>query len=322
MLTTTGKDMFIQNKLIDGYKFINALKQPNIIEKMVFYCRYIFVRKYSHIKITNNKLFILSEIRHRERNESVYKYILCVLKKYKVGDLECVILIDDFPGEHGKQFPFLQFSKYDDSNGFLIPCWTFMLDSGMRHLACNWKQWLDHCTQIRPFFDNKEKINKIYFRGHKQPSSNRLAFMNSSSEYLDIKSDQDWRPITDVCKYKYCIALPGAYSQESGWSGRFKFLLSLGTPCFFWNTFAREFYYYLLKPNVHFIPVPESLKFISDNDTQEVDEYVNEFFSQTNNHSEIGDNAFKFAQETLSFENIIEYTYHTLNFISEIQKSN
>ena len=105
-------------------------------------------------------------------------------------------------------------------------------------------------------------------------------------------NNNNYVSMLDHCNYKYLIDFQG-----SGYSGRTKYLLHSGRPLFYISRYWNEYWFFDLKPFVHYIPVKEDLS----------DFYQN--FEWTINNKEqaqaIANNALDYAKNNLKKSDII-----------------
>lgn len=92
--------------------------------------------------------------------------------------------------------------------------------------------------------------------------------------------------LPDHCEYKYLIDMQG-----NGYSGRFKFFLHSNRPVFYQKRRFHEYWFWNLKPFVHYIPIEE--------DFSDFDEKFDWAEKNYNKCQEIAKNAFNFACSNL-----------------------
>lgn len=135
--------------------------------------------------------------------------------------------------------------------------------------------------------------------GQLTKNDSRINIVNVHNWHWDDKlqravtNNGKYTSMIDHCKFKYLIDFQGY-----GYSGRTKYLLHSGRPLFFvlrdWN----EYWYFDMKPMVHFIPIKPDLS-----------DFYEKFEWAENNYSkaiEIANNAKQFAIDNLKRSDAIE----------------
>lgn len=187
------------------------------------------------VKITNNKMEILHKVKGFERRaEGIIKVIQLALDYGKIRDGIIYINVAD---EYIYQFPDLPFmiiAKPKDKKGILFVDNTFTdIEPETKTILDKSKMitWEDNKNIIDKKCDNIEKENKIFFIGQninmKKQEFNMRKWLHDNIKKLPnipfkilLTDKSGYMPMSDFCKYKYLLNLPGM----SPWSFRFKFL--------------------------------------------------------------------------------------------------
>ena len=159
--------------------------------------------------------------------------------------------------------PIMYFAKSSKEKGFLIPDWTFH-NAYKSKFATFWdkqsKIIVNNCNRYK--FSNKDNI--IFFQGsntsqgsYKNKTNIRKDLENivevENNYNMKILIDKPSTPITDWCKYKYLLDLPGAHP----WSVRFKELMLTGSYVIKVDHVDPwvNFYSYLFKPGENYFQI-------------------------------------------------------------------
>ncbi len=175
------------------------------------------------------------------------------------------------------------------------------------------------------------KLEKAFWRG----SSSGIADFSNNSRMQVVSLSQKHPELLDVAFNNICqmeerqkkelkkkISLQNSLSQEK--QLQYKYLLALDGNCFpgafFWQLRSQslifkeqseylEWYYAGLYPNFHYI------NFIP----QELTSKILEWKKKDKEAKEITHNAYCFAQENLSTEDMMSYTFHLLTAYTDLQ---
>eukprot|EP00005_Dracoamoeba_jomungandri_P013463 CAMPEP_0174274778 /NCGR_PEP_ID=MMETSP0439-20130205/59216_1 /TAXON_ID=0 /ORGANISM="Stereomyxa ramosa, Strain Chinc5" /LENGTH=340 /DNA_ID=CAMNT_0015366777 /DNA_START=97 /DNA_END=1116 /DNA_ORIENTATION=- len=110
----------------------------------------------------------------------------------------------------------------------------------------------------------------------------------------------------DFARYKYLLNMPG--DSEGGYSKNLQTILPLNSTSLFWKSDWREFYYYHLQPNVHYIEVDETNVVSVVTDLQKNDEKA----------KKIAEDSTQFFVEHLSPVDIVNYWKELLTAYSQL----
>jgi hypothetical protein len=248
----------------------NTDKAKLILDLDDFYKKNFRLKKVIKMQILNNKLYYENE--HLEgvfnnlfldRSKHIIKLFEIALErlnkqKIKLRDFTFYFTINDY--NITKQLPIFAFSKQFNSEGILIPDWTFINLVGNK-VKNNWDDIKESLARIK--IKNKEDI--IFFQGantskiirdireYKSDIRENIKLLSKENNNFIVKIDEPLSPITEWVKYKYLLDLPGAYP----WSVRFKELLmmkSIVIKVDIKNPWI-NFYSALLKPNIDYIQI-------------------------------------------------------------------
>ena len=226
----------INNQIISDINSFVYTSNTSKLLQIILYSSLKISNYVLQIEIKNNELKILHNVKIFERRaEGIIKLIKITLKYKKIRDGIFYIMVGD---EHVYEFPnlpFLIIAKPIDKNGILFVDNTF-LDIEPETKTFEDKSKMISWKDNKDFIDNKcnkltDKINKIFFIGknislkktdfniRKWINENMNKFANIPLEIL-LTDKNGYMPMSDFCKYKYLLNLPG----NSPWSFRFKFL--------------------------------------------------------------------------------------------------
>ena len=219
-----------------------------------------------------------------------------------------------FTGDYIYDYPFC-FSgpKYTD---FLIPDFNFWAwpEVGIA-------DYEDTCQKILEASEEEPEYDKLFWAGNTNTNADRKKFKIMTEGDKDIVVDDtgNWvvRPgmrrletgsrtftsLPDHCKYKYLIDFLG-----NGYSGRVKHLLHTGRPLFYQERDWNEYWFFDMKPFVHYIPVKNDLS----------DFYEKFEWAKNNEHecTKIGKNAQDFAANNLRRSNAIQRYVDILRIVA------
>jgi hypothetical protein len=114
---------------------------------------------------------------------------------------------------------------------------------------------------------------------------------------------EKWTPMQDLPKYKYLIDIGG-----NGYSGRLKYLFYCKRPVIIIDRPFVEFYYSLLIPYVHYIPVKRDLS-----DLLEQIQWMKE---HEDDCMKIAENGYQFALEEFTEDKLIDRVYYVYKNLS------
>lgn len=230
-------------------------------------------------------------------------------KKSEIKPFKAIFDINDW----GEDKYSIASNKYSEKT---IPCFSFL----------NWPQgnindYTEVCEKISHKGNFPYKFNKLFwigvfshptrkkffetYKSHPKISVNECNIMwgsmhkdNPVHNRAEIMKT-NYVSLPDHCDYKYLIDLQG-----QGYSARAKFLLHSRRPLFYQARKFHEYWYWSMKPFVHFIPIKEDL---SDFDA---------VFAWAESHpkecNQIAENAYQFAKNNLKREDALTRLKHIL----------
>ena len=241
----------------------------------------------------------------------------CVeLVKMAIESIECTLrpfTLIIYTGDYIQDYPFC----------FSGPEYTELLVADFNFWA--WPEvgiddYEDTCKQIVESSQKEPEYNKLFWAGNTNTNPIRKKFKEMVKNDTSIVVDDvgDWYPDTnfpsiekeakkimlntasgtfttlpDHCKYKYLIDFLG-----NGYSGRAKHLLHSGRPLFYQERHWNEYWFFKMKPFVHYIPVKNDLS-----DFYEKFEWAKQNEAECN---KIAKQAQDFAKDNLRRSNAVE----------------
>jgi hypothetical protein len=190
-----------------------------------------------------------------------------------------------------------------------IPCFSFI----------HWKQgniddYTNVCEQISHSGKKPYKFEKIFWIGFLSHPTRRMFLQkyNNNPKVAALECNIMWgamhqdnpihnRPeimqtnyvsLPDHCKYKYLLDMQGG-----GYSARTKFLMHSKRPIFYQNRKLHEYWFWDLKPFVHYIPVDENFL--------DFDQKLNWAESHPKECNQIAENAYEYARTKLRRQDAI-----------------
>jgi len=227
-------------KDFSAWKNIDKSNYQEIIEK--FYIENRNRHKILKIEIKNNKVTADMEYLKKYklfllRGKIIYDMFKFILSKINIKIPYLVLYVSLGDEIVSQELPILGFAKSYKSNGILIPDWTFH-NPYKSKIKSTWVKQMKQISKICNKINTKKNI--IFFQGSdtsytdnpmriKEKTFIRRNLKNVSLKDTledkiptDILIDNEPKSsITDWCKYKYLLDLPGAHP----WSVRLKELL-------------------------------------------------------------------------------------------------
>ncbi|KAK0158537.1 hypothetical protein PV328_009528 [Microctonus aethiopoides] len=245
-------------------------------------------------QIINKKLYRNKVCMFPSRCAGIEYFLLQIAKN--MSDIEFVINTRDYPQSNknfGEPLPIFSFSKTPDYYDIMYPAWSFWeggpaISLYPRGLG-RWDQHRKSLDKISKTISWDNKETKAFFRGSRTSSErdNLILLSRKNPEIIDAqytknqawKSDEDTlhQPpasevsLEDHCKYKYLFNYRGVAA-----SFRHKHLFLCNSLVFHVGNEWTEFYYSLMKPWIHYIPVAKDadqrqlkrlIEFAKDNDS-------------------------------------------------------
>ena len=209
---------------------------------------------------------------------------------------------DVVPG-FSRQYPF-SFASCDYHDE-LIPDFNFD-----RWVEVGLNDYEEVCREMIQRAKDSPIIDKLFWIGNSEthPTRDQFCRLVEGDARIDAINICSWNKtkyskqlttgngkyvsIPDHCNYKYLIDLQGA-----GYSGRVKYLLHSGRPLFYQERQWNEYWFFSMKPFVHYIPFKEDLS-----------DFYEQFEWALNNEEkcqEIARNALVFANTHLRRQNAV-----------------
>lgn len=235
----------------------------------------------------------------RHRGENMERLLFLAVEsmseseKQKIEDFSSVFVMND----HGDGEYTICSDKYTDRT---LPCFAFD----------HWKEakiddYSEMCERIKERASEPYKFDRLFWAGQVSHHTRKL-FIDRFSSHPKInlvyhghhwghssKLPPKYTTLPDHCDYKYLIDLQG-----HGYSARAKFLLHTRRPLFYQERKFHEYWFWSLKPFVHYIPVSEDLS-----DMEEMFEWAE---AHPRECSEMADNAYDFALANLKRSDAVE----------------
>ena len=196
---------------------------------------------------------------YEHRNESTFSVILLANEKFNIPDFDEVFInTDDFSIQDYE----LSYSTHNEKYANVIPDFTF---------DCWREVGISEYTQVTRAMstlgDDPPETNLLGWRGALTHPNRRLLFNFTDPELYDIQEivwdRTDPQKLTcsnyvsleeSVKKWRYLIDVEGR-----GWSARIKFMLFSKRCLFIQDRPHKEWFWPLLKPWIHYVPVSRDL---------------------------------------------------------------
>jgi len=218
-----------------------------------------------------------------------------ILSWAKIQSAPYVVLIPDgiqltTPDFIKKKFPQVNQTSWDDKKNILF--WRGTFTKEIRKKLCSIS--LENPTLINAGFGSKSVMNDAL-----------LSFKTSFKDFLDFY--KGFSSIEEQCSYKYLPVIDGCMCTYPGYQWR---LLS-NSVVFKQKSKEIQWFYLLLEPNIHYVPVKNDLSDITSQIlwAQQNDEICNN----------IAKKATEFVLDNLTFEDIYVYFYKVLHYYSSLQ---
>ncbi|XP_012274696.1 O-glucosyltransferase rumi homolog [Orussus abietinus] len=244
-------------------------------------------------QIIDGQLYREKDCMFPSRCSGIEHFIFEIINK--LPDMDLVINTRDYPqtNQHfGEPLPIFSFSKTSQYFDIMYPTWSFW--EGGPAIALYPRglgRWDLHRKSLNAASENlpwPQKKAKAFFRGSRTSSErdNLILLSRKEPDLVDAQytKNQAWKsdndtlhvppaleaPLESHCEYKYLFNYRGVAA-----SFRHKHLFLCRSLVFHVGDEWLEFYYTLMKPWIHYIPVPknasqselrELIKFARDND--------------------------------------------------------
>nr|CAD7430731.1 unnamed protein product [Timema monikensis] len=245
-------------------------------------------------QIVNHRLYRDRECMFPARCAGVEHFLLALLPK--LPDTEFVLNPRDWPqvARHSKLLPVFSFSKTQDYLDIMYPAWSFWEGGPAIKLyprgLGRWDLHRESLSKEASKWPWERKITKAFFRGSRT-SWERDALVRLSREenhLVDAQytKNQAWKSEADTlgappaeevslehhCKYRYLFNYRGVAA-----SFRLKHLFLCGSLVFHVGDEWLEFFYPMLRPWVHYVPVKSS---ITSHELRELLQFATEYDSE------------------------------------------
>ncbi|KAK6175502.1 hypothetical protein SNE40_013955 [Patella caerulea] len=234
-------------------------------------------------QIINHKLYREENCMFSARCSGVEHYILEIIKK--LPDMEMIINVRDWPqsSKFNPPIPVFSFSTVKKQHwDIMYPAWTFweggpavwpIYPTGLGR----WDEQRNIIPAEAKKWPWEKKHTKAFFRGSRTSSErDPLIYLSRAKPDLvdaEYTKNQAWKseadtlhrpPATEIkledhCKYKYLFNFRGVAA-----SFRFKHLFLCDSLVFHVGDEWLEFFYPIMKPWVHYIPVKQDLSDVED----------------------------------------------------------
>ncbi|XP_054733246.1 O-glucosyltransferase rumi-like [Anastrepha obliqua] len=225
-------------------------------------------------KILNHRLYRDSECMFPARCSGIEHFLLNLLPE--LPDMDMIINTRDWPqvlsGLGGRIGPLFSFSKTNDYLDIMYPAWTFWAGGPAISLhptgIGRWDLLRESITEASSKTDWSKKLPLGFFRGSRT-SDERDALVLLSRRRPDLVDaqytrNQAWKSPKDTlnaepakevlfeehCRFKYLFNFRGVAA-----SFRFKHLFLCNSLVFHVGDEWNEFFYFALKPWVHYVPL-------------------------------------------------------------------
>ncbi|XP_058803538.1 O-glucosyltransferase rumi homolog [Phymastichus coffea] len=244
-------------------------------------------------QVINGKLYREKNCMFPSRCIGIEYFITKVIAN--VSDISMVINTRDYPqsSKHfGEALPVFSFSKTSQYYDIMYPAWAFWEGGPAIKLyprgLGRWDQHRKSLHEAKEKYPWETKVSKVFFRGSRTSSErdNLVLLSRAKPQLVDAQytKNQAWKSEKDTlnapaatevsleshCAYKYLFNYRGVAA-----SFRHKHLFLCGSLVFHVGEEWTEFYYDVMKPWIHYIPVPshatqdqleELIQFAIDND--------------------------------------------------------
>lgn len=267
-------------------------------------------------KILNHKLYREDQCMFPARCSGIEHFIREILPRAK--NMDFVVNTRDWPQSQkgfGKKLPVFSFSKTKDYSDIMYPAWSFWAGGPAISLhptgIGRWDLQREKLMQAANNTSWQKKLPLGFFRGSRT-SSERDSLVLLSRDYpelVDAKytKNQAWKSLKDTlnaepaqevsfedhCRYKYLFNFRGVAA-----SFRLKHLFLCKSLIFHVGDEWQEFFYYAMKPWVHYVPLP------SGPSQEEIEKMISFFQNNDELAEEIADRGFQFIRNHLQMKDV------------------
>lgn len=268
-------------------------------------------------KILNHQLFRDRECMFPARCSGIEHFLLKLLPE--LPDMDMVVNTRDWPqvltGLGNRIGPIFSFSKTSDYLDIMYPAWTFWAGGPAISLhptgIGRWDLLRDSISKAATKAPWSEKLPLGFFRGSRTSDERDALILLSRRrpDLVDAKytKNQAWKSskdtlnaepanevlLEDHCRYKYLFNFRGVAA-----SFRFKHLFLCNSLVFHVGDEWKEFFYFALKPWVHFVPLK------SYPSEKEIESILNFFLKHDDLAREISKRGSQFILKHLRMQDI------------------
>lgn len=287
------------------------------------------------IKIRSNNIVSVQKNSDTMETTRVRGYVALIedtLKFHKIPDMEFLISLPDFPISYfrqpGADIPIFSFCKREDHRTALLPFPRFGRDEvNLSYCKLSWSDWpswekvVENITALNATAPWEKKLSKAIFAGHAYDwAGSRIRYGMYALEAPDIfesyitdtpqgtdyiKETELKRlignpiPMAQYVRYKYLMHIDGNTSSE-----RLRYLLAFNSVVIKTDSPWYEFYYPLLKPLEHYVPIKPELDDLMDT--------IHALEANPHVAQHIAENGVQFVKEKLRYQNVLQYVAEIL----------
>ncbi|XP_072765548.1 O-glucosyltransferase rumi homolog isoform X2 [Anoplolepis gracilipes] len=251
---------------------LSSFKKKGISEKMIVAAK----SRGTFYQIIGGKLYREKDCMFPARCSGIEHFLLKVIDN--LSDMDLIINTRDYPQSSeyfGNAMPIFSFSKTSQYYDIMYPAWAFWeggpaISLYPRGLG-RWDQHRKLLNKTSSEISWEKKENKGFFRGSRTSSErDNLVLLSRNKPHLvdaQYTKNQAWKsdedtlhatpasevPLESHCTYKYLFNFRGVAA-----SFRHKHLFLCRSLIFHVGDEWTEFYYYAMKPWIHYIPVSKN----------------------------------------------------------------
>ncbi|KRX42268.1 Protein O-glucosyltransferase 1, partial [Trichinella murrelli] len=267
-------------------------------------------------QIIDHKLYREQQCTFPARCLGVEYFLLKLI--HVLPNTEFVVNVCDYPliNKYSSKQAVFSFSKTADDLDIMYPVWSFWKGGPYIPIykdgISRWDIQREVLIKAAKQWPWSKKSNKAFFRGSRTSKvRDRLILLSRQKPHLidaQYTTNQATRSLDDTlgkepadfvtldyhCRYKYLFNFRGVAA-----SFRFRHLFLCRSLVFHVGDEWKEFFYYKMKPWIHYIPVKEDL-----NDVEELLEFVKE---NDDVAKDIAERGYQFVLNHLTMDNVTAY---------------
>ncbi|KRX15543.1 Protein O-glucosyltransferase 1 [Trichinella nelsoni] len=267
-------------------------------------------------QIIDHKLYREQQCTFPARCLGVEYFLLKLI--HVLPNTEFVVNVCDYPliNKYSSKQAVFSFSKTADDLDIMYPVWSFWKGGPYipvyKDGISRWDIQREVLIKAAKQWPWSKKSNKAFFRGSRTSKvRDRLILLSRQKPHLidaQYTTNQATRSLDDTlgkepadfvtldyhCRYKYLFNFRGVAA-----SFRFRHLFLCRSLVFHVGDEWKEFFYYKMKPWIHYIPVKEDL-----NDVEELLEFVKE---NDDVAKDIAERGYQFILNHLTMDNVTAY---------------